>query len=83
MQSSVLRTVTEYPSANVALPDIMQTIPAPNVNFLKDDQTRWNLGICGNVEVELIHDGRTSRFLTHSYAYNQAESDRWLKLLPD
>ena len=59
-------------------------IPDPDVvvNYLRNDATWWNLDICGNVVVELIHDGLSSEFLTHGYTYNATPDKRWVQLAP-
>ena len=84
MKSSVLRVTSEYPSANVNLPDVLQTIPDPDAQsmLLVGDTVRWNKGICGSWVAQLIHDGLTSEFVTFGYKYDATEADRWLKLLP-
>ena len=73
MQTSVLRTVSEYPNLpRVALPDTKQNIPNPDakITLLQSDSTRGHEGLCDDITVELYNpDVVVSQFVTISYEF--------------
>ena len=84
METSVLRTVSEYPSALVTLPDIKYEIPDDaKALFHQTKSAIWNKDICGDIVTEVIHDGLSGDFLTHGYAFDKTQADRWVQALPN
>lgn len=86
MQTSVLRTVTEYPSPVVIVPDTKYNIPDPDAKpkHLISEVTKWHQGLCSDMDVELIHttSALTSEFVTIGYSFMTTSADRWISVLP-
>ena len=93
MQTSVLRTIREYPSAVVTLQDTEQFIvgPVPKPKLLEAEHSKWHDKLCSDMVVLLIHEApllsavaaKTTEFVTMSYDFTTTSADRWIKLLPD
>ena len=79
MQTSVLRTITEYQSAVVTKPDIRYEITDDAKTLFKIGEADvWNKDICGEIVTEVIHDGLSSEFVTHGYKFDATQADRWV-----
>ena len=84
MQTSVLRVITEYDVVDaLSLHDIRQDITNDAaVTLFSDQSTVWNNQICGNLVVDVTHDGATADFAAYSYTYLSVATDHWITLAP-
>lgn len=64
METSVLRPETETNT------DLNWMFSDDNVPTLHSgDSSKWNVNICGNILVDITHDGTTSEFFSVTYDY--------------
>lgn len=79
METSILRTISE----STAPPDIRQEIAVDAYPLLHyGDAAIWNDEICGELTVNLVHDGLSSNFVTYGYTHLGAAATRFIEVYP-